>query len=115
MQFSLWPIALNSCTGHNIILYWSQISVNCSRKCITDDFCASILYRAKQLPPSPKRTDPILTLSQPSIKSVLAVFSPDYRARGLKRPKREANSSSRLILKLFLYSFHTFTACTGID
>ena len=33
----------------------------------------------------------------------------------LKRPRREANHSPRLILKLFLYSSHTFTAWTGTD
>ena len=85
MQFSLWPIALNSCTeGHRIILYSSQVVVSCGSKCIAVDFYASVLNRVKQLLPSRKRTNPIWSLSLPSIKSVLAVFSPYYRARGVK-------------------------------
>ena len=77
MQFSLWPIALNSCTeGHKIILYSGQISVNCSRKCVTVDFCASILNRVKQLIPSPERTDPIRSISQPPIKPLNAELNP---------------------------------------
>ena len=35
--------------GHKIILYSSQISVSCSRKCSTVDFCTSILNRVKHL------------------------------------------------------------------